>query len=85
MHTRNAAPVQTGVYGIGRSLAASCSAGITQPVSWLYVAVPASENAVAEAATPPATAAAATARSSHRRSRPGTGRGRRAPGPRVPG
>jgi len=55
MHTRNPDVAHTGVYGTGRSLAASCRAGIDQPVALAYCAVPASENAVAEAATPQAT------------------------------
>ena len=61
-----ALPVQSGVYGTGWSSAASCSAGISQPVARENRAVPASENAVADAATPHAMPTAATT-VSHRR------------------
>ena len=46
-------PAQSGVYGIGWSLAASCSAGMSQPETPIF-AVPASANPVAAAATPAA-------------------------------
>src|ERR1700729_1716805 len=84
MQTGNAAEVQFGVYGTGRSLAASCSAGISQlPVRLDGCAVPASEYAVAEAATPPATAAPASTPSALP---PAAARDRpRTPGARVAG
>ena len=49
-------PAQSGVYGIGWSLAASCSAGMAQPDT-ASCAVPASANPVAAAATPAASRA----------------------------
>src|ERR1700722_19513313 len=87
MHTVKAPPLKTpplqsGVYGTGWSSAASCSAGISQPVVAENRALPASEYAVADAATPHATPTAATI-VSHRR--PAAKDSPRTPGTRAAG
>ncbi len=56
--------MQSWVTGTGRSLAAECSAGICHPPTASGFAVPASANAVQDAATPHATRMNATERSS---------------------